>query len=451
MKNLLHSILLLTVSACSLVPDFTLPKDDIPEAWRTAGSGNQVTVEPVATSWGDFGNTELNALIARALEYNSDMQASLARVEQARASTIIASSGLFPQMDASASLSRDRSVNGNNTRYDTAMQAGLGISYELDLWQRNANSGRSAEHRLEAAKFDRKALSILVASETARLYTGALALNDRYVVAEENLKAFRYILRITQARYDVGAISGLELAQQKNAVASTEASAASIANQRDLFINQLALVTGMVPAGIAIEANSMDVLRIPIVDVTDPWQLLERRPDIARAEASLKSANIDIGVARANALPSLSLGLDTTITGSPASNAAGLVGSFFAPIFHGGALQAEIKRREAVRDEELASYRGVLLTAFREVEDSLSNYAAAEARSISFAAAAVEARKAYTITRAQYDIGAVDFQALLNNQQSLLQAGDSELSARQALFAAVIDLFRALGGPSSIT
>lgn len=432
------------LTACSLAPDAVVPTERVPENWLHAKADTSVAK---SASWNDFGSAEMNTLITTALANNTDLAAALARIEQARATTRIQGSGLYPQVEASGSAGRDRSDASGSRRTDDHSSANVTVAYELDLWQRNRNLLEAATWQLRATEYDRKALALLVSSEVARLYTGVLAFDARLAVAEKNLTNARDVLRITELRHTEGAISGLEEAQQRTSVANTEATVAALKNQRDLFFNQLALVVGTVPSQLALKPDhALEALQIANVPLASPWDLLQRRPDIAAAEAGLRAANIDIGVARANALPSLSLGLDAGVTGSPSSKVVGLAASFFAPIFKGGALQGDIERSEAARDEQTAAYQTVLLTAFREVEDALSNYEAADVRSTALASAAEEARRADGIARAQFDGGSIDFTTFLTTQAALLQAEDSYFSAVQDQLTARIDLMRALGG-----
>lgn len=435
----------LLIAGCSLAPELTPPRDNVPATWRQSTAiPPQEAITPVR--WEDFGSTELDGLITKALHHNTDLAASLARIAQARAAATLAGAGQWPQMDSAGESRRNRTSSGDATRYDTRSQASLSVAYELDLWQSNANAADAAASRLEATQQEHRALELTVISETARLYTGLLALDERAGMAQENLGALQEVLRITQARYETGAASGLELAQQQSTVATGEASLAAIITQREAFFHHLAILTGVAPADFTVAATSLEGLRVPRIAADDPWTLLERRPDIARAEATLRAANLDIGVARAQALPSIGLGLDVAYTASPATQVAGLAASFFAPLFHGGALEAEVERTQAVRSEAEAAYRSVLLTAFREVEDGIRAYEAAQQREGSLATAADAARRAYRITRTRYDAGSVDFQTVLDTQRTLLQTEDAALSARQEHFATAIDLLRALGG-----
>jgi NodT family efflux transporter outer membrane factor (OMF) lipoprotein len=434
----------LCLTACSLAPDAVVPTDRIPDGWR-GGAADTSNAKPAR--WSDFGSKELDTLITTALANNTDIAAALARVEEARATARIQGSGQYPGVEASGSAGHTRTSSGGIHRTDDSSDATLAIAYELDLWQRNSNLSESALLQWRASQYDRDALTLLVSSEVARLYSGVLAFDARMGVARNNLKNAEDVLRITELRYKEGAISGLERAQQRTSVENTRAAIASLENQRNLFFNQLALVVGTAPSKLQLASgNSVDQLHIPKVPLNTPWQLLERRPDIAAAEARLRSANIDIGVARADALPSLSLGLNAGVTGSPSGTLVGLAASFFAPIFEGGALQGAIERSEAVRDEQVAAYRGVLLTAFREVEDALSNYETAVKRRDALSIAAAEARKADAISHAQFNAGSIDFTTLLNTQAALLQAEDSYYSAVQDQLTASVDLIRALGG-----
>jgi outer membrane protein TolC len=269
-------------------------------------------------------------------------------------------------------------------------------------------------------------------------------------LAEKNLTNARDVLRITEARYKEGALSGLERAQQRTSVANTEATVASLRNQRDLFFNELARMVGAVPAQLTLSGTeSFTQLAVPEVTLGKPWELLARRPDIAAAEARLRAADKDIGVARADALPNLSLSLDASVVANPSSTVTGLAASFFAPIFHGGALEGAIDRSKAVRDETQASYEGTLLTAFREVEDALDTKEASDARRNAYTQAADEARKAEAIARTRFDEGSIDFTTFLTTQADLLQAEDNEAAAAQEQIAAHIEAIRALGGPTS--
>ncbi len=433
----------LLLTSCSLAPEPLIPESRIPESWRSAPT----ETKPANIQWENFGSKELDSLIAAGLAHNTDIAVALANVAQARAAVDIAGGPLYPQLESNGNASHSRNESGGFTNEQDGAQAGLSVSYELDIWQKNRNAINSAEWQLKATEYDKEAVALLVTSEVARLYTSVLGFDARIAVAEQNLQNARKVLDITTARYDAGAISGLELAQQRTAVANQEAALAQRKNQRDVSFNQLAFLTGNPPAGLALDsASRLNALTIPEIQPVNPWELLERRPDIASSEATLRAANMDIGVARANALPSLQLGLEGILIGTPSGSVVSAATSFFAPIFRGGALQGAIDRSEAARDARLAQYEGVLLTAFREVENALSTYQSTTAREAAFTESETQARRAYDIARAQFDAGSIDFTTLLNTQDDLLQSTDAHVQSTQERLAAAIDLMRALGG-----
>lgn len=427
--------------ACSLAPNTTVPTGRLSDDWNSAADTSGTSMQDAE----DFGSKVLPQLIQQALAANTDLAVTLARVEQARANARIAGGDLYPQVSASGAADQTRA----DQTTDSA-SVGLAVAYEVDLWQRNRNRLRSALFSLEASRYDRDAQALLVVSEVSRLYIGLVAYDARIAVAEKNLANASDVLRITQARHDAGSVSGLELAQQRSSVANTEATIASLRNQRALFFNALADMMGLAPAALQLPKEDFAQFNAGPIAVGTPWDMLARRPDIAAAEARLRAADIDIGVARADALPALSLAFNGQLLANPASGVVGLAASFFAPIFQGGKLQGTIERNEAVRDEQIAAYEDVLLAALHEVEDALATVDATNVRQAALATAAEQARKAEQIARARFREGSIDFTTLLTTQATLLQTEDSYFAAGQEQLAAHIDLMRALGGPTNI-
>ena len=242
------------------------------------------------------------------------------------------------------------------------------------------------------------------------------------------------------------ATSGLELAQQKASLANTETSIASLQQQSETLRNQLAVLTGQPPQNFNITATTLGGFVIPAVAPGQPSDLLERRPDIRTAEADLKAANIDIGAARAAYFPSLNIGLSSALSGSPSALTTGLVGSALAPIFEGGAIDANVEQSKARKQELIANYRGVILNAFKEVEDALSAQKSAAERVVSLQVAATQSQKAFDIASIRYKEGSTDYQTLLDTQRALFQAQDSLLQASFDQISASIDLYKSLGG-----
>lgn len=444
-------LLAISVAGCTLTPSYQRPSIDIPNHWIGHITPAKTSGDNTAQGWNSFDNDELSQLVAQVLAGNNDLQAALQRIAQARAASRIAGADLWPAADLSGDTSRTHTDPGDgNKTTSNRYAATASVAYELDLWGRNRTAYASAKARAEATAFDHEALALVVISDTALAYAGILALDDRIQIADDNLKNAEEVLSIIQARFNEGSASTLELSQQKASLANARASIASLKQQQESLQHQLAVLAGKAPQGFSLQKQGLQSIHIPHIALVQPSELLQHRPDIESAEANLIAANIDIGTARAAFLPSLQLGLDTSVTANPATAPASLItsvaSSLTAPLFHGGALRGELSRSKAKREELVATYRGTVLNALKEVEDALSSLSAAENRVNALKTSADESQTAYHIARERYMAGAIDFQTLLDTQGTLLQAEDSLAQAKLEHITAIIRLFKALGG-----
>jgi len=452
------SLLLITtiLTGCSaLAPTDSAPRIDAGD-WRGVPESNEVSITPSmevpANMWERFGNEELPKLVNEALSNNNDISAAIARVEQARATVDIVGSSLLPNVGASAEVGRDLTNpqgRAGTRSAENSYRAGLSVNYELDLFGRNRMNTQAAQFAARATEYDKDALTIIVASDTAQSFIALLSFDDRVAVAENNLSNARDVLRITQARFDVGTLSALELAQQKTALANTEAQVASLVQQRDAFMNQLAVLLGKPPQDMTVKSKGLEGFTLPSVAPLQPSELLVRRPDIRAAEADLQAANYDIGAARAVFFPNFNLSAGAAIGASPASAAAILTSVLAAaisqPIFD-ASIGAQVDLAKARRIELEENYKKAVLVSFQEVQDALAAEKRTREQVAQYTIASDEAARAYSLVRQRFDAGAIDFLTLLDAQSSMYNAQDALITARQQQYAAVIDLYKALGG-----
>jgi NodT family efflux transporter outer membrane factor (OMF) lipoprotein len=368
----------------------------------------------------------------------------LHRIEQARAQAKVAGSALYPSIDASAGTAR----NYQDLKNTTAAR-GLGsISYEVDLWGKNRNQLAAANYRANATQYDRAALQLIIVADTITFYTQVLSLSERIRIAENNLKNAEEVLRITEARFREGSISGLEVSQQRVAVNNIRAALTLLTEQRSTNLNALAILLGQAPQNIQSPRTDFSSLIMPEVNLAPPASLLTARPDIESAEASLRAANADIGVARAAFFPSLTLGADTSIAagfGGPAAAATSLAANILAPIFTGGRLTGNLEDVTARQKELAALYQKTVLTAFQEVEDALAALKSNNDQAVLSRQSVIESQNAYDIAKARFDAGAVDYLNLLETQRALYQAQDNQVSITQGQFQSFVQLRKALG------
>ncbi|MGE0116652.1 MAG: efflux transporter outer membrane subunit [Dongiaceae bacterium] len=436
------------VAGCSFVPDYERPSVPVPQAWSTASPTTPAA--PISADWWRlFGSPELDTLMAEALAANQDLAAAMARIDQARAVTRIAGAPLLPLVDASGSGARLHSEDGGDWRTTTSYGGALTASYEIDLWGKNAAGLQAAEAALSSTVFDRDALTLVLQADVASTYFLAVALKDRLTIARDNLDASRQVLQVVEARFVQGAASALEVAQQRSAVASFEAQIPQLEQQLQAAQTSLDILLGRAPGATVVQAEALTSLALPAVAAGQPSALLERRPDIRRSEADLLAANADIGAARAAFYPSITLSASAGIEGvasGGASALASLVAGLVQPIFTGGALEGELDRSLARREELVAGYRQTVLIAFKEVQDALMTVETSAARTALLSRAAEESRTAFRLAQVAYGAGASDFLTVLDAQRTLLSNEDSLVQAELDRYTTSAGLFKALGG-----
>lgn len=440
------------LGGCQLTPDYTEPQVKLPDSWREETAKAAAAQEKIdAQWWTGFKSSELNALMAAALDGNLDLRAALARIDQARAAAKIAGAPLLPSVDASAGAGWNRThPSSGKTTSQNSGRAGVSVGYEVDLFGRNRAGLSAAEAGLRRSVYDRDALELVVKGDVAQGYFSILNLRERMEIARVNLENSRQVLRIVEARFNAGTASALDVSRQKTSLASAEAALTALGNQARAAENALSILLGEAPRDLKIKSKNLQAVAIPRIPVSQPSSVVAQRPDIRAAEESLVAANADIGAARAAFFPVLNLGVDTTVALSPlsdpASVALALAASAAAPIFKGGQLQGGVDRARARQAELAETYRKTVITSMREVEDALSSAKAAREREVSLATAMEEARKAYNLSRDLYEAGAIDFQTMLDAERTKLSAEDSHASVRLELLSAAVDLYKALGG-----
>lgn len=454
---------LLLAASCSLAPDYRRPELMPPGKWK-----NDVLDKPsVSTTisiswWKQFGSNELDRLMAEALNNNLDLAAAKERVGQFRALAKIAGAPLLPAISATGSYdfidgsrSRNSNFSNNSNNFNTgssksSWQGLWSMSYEVDLWG-GIRAGRdSAKSHLASAQLTLEALRLVVMGDIAQSYFAILGLKVRKHIAENNLKNISEVLDIVVARFEAGAASLLEVAQQKTEQANAAASVAQIDQQIAQSENALAVLLGRPPQQFKVIENKLQPIAIPKADLSQPRALFDQRPDIRSAETELISAHADIGKARAAFYPRLQLGADNIFTAAtmsqPAGIAVALAASLTAPIFQGGRIEGELERTLARRTELLEIFRKTILTAYQEVEDALALGSQSSRRREQLLLSVASAEQAYGIARDRYLAGATDFQTLLIVQRSLLNAQDSEVQAHVDVLTASVLLIKSLGG-----
>ncbi|WP_161812139.1 efflux transporter outer membrane subunit [Steroidobacter agaridevorans] len=446
MKRAVAVAVLGVLAGCSLTPTYERPSADLPESWVDQAVA---ATSDSPSEWNDlFKDAELQQLMSEALAANHDLAAAATRIEQAKATAKMASSRLVPYATMSVGGSRQKELNGARS-LASSDDSQLSVSYELDLWGGNRANVQAAAARVAAREYDMESTRLVLQADVASYYFQTLALKDRLAIAQKNLEAARSLMSLVEVRYDKGAASGLDVAQQRTALLNIEAEVPQLQQSLTETQSALALLLGRVPQDFTVRTQTLADTQLPSIAAGQPGDLLQRRPDVRAAEADLVAANADIGVARAALYPNMELsatGVVTNwLTGGSAS-VASLAASLTQVLFAGGELRGQVQLADASRRELVETYLQTVLTSVKEVNDSLSAVSTADQRTLLLTQTVEQAQLALRLATTRYQAGSDDLLTVLESQTSQLNAEDSLVQARLARVNASITLFKALGG-----
>jgi outer membrane protein, multidrug efflux system len=443
----------LAVPACSLGPRYKRPDIATPAAWVAADDAT-AAAWPGQDWWRQFNSADLNSLLEQAHRANDDLGAAVARVREADAQRRLAGAALLPSVTATGSAARGRSpAPTGGFQEGDQFEPLLTVGYEFDFWGKNWAAYRAARATAAASRYDRETVELTVMASVAGTYFQVLELRERVAVAGDNLASASHILRGLRLEQRVGTATALDVAQQETSVATLNASIPPLIQQLRQATDALAILVGRTPESLEVGTASLDELAAPAVTAGLPSELLERRPDVASAEAQLIAANANVAVARAAFFPSISLtatgGFESSALSTllePASRIWSLGAGLSQPIFEGGALRAQSAYAKARYSELLANYHKAVISAFGNTEDALSEVRQTTDQLEREQVAVAQASRAFDIAQAQLKAGTINVLTLLNTQMALFAARDALAQVKLARLQASLDLFRALGG-----
>jgi outer membrane protein, multidrug efflux system len=445
--------LLALLSACAgLVPQRSgePPAVDVPASWsssRDGIAGNTATRE----WWKAFNDPQLTSLVDRALNANTDVQTAIANLRQARALITVQNATLLPQVDASGSAQRSKSAG---VPASNLFRAGFDASWEPDLFGANRAGLNAAQADALSSAASLGDVQVSIAAEVATAYLDWRGTGVRLNVARENLKLQEETLQIARWRTQAGLGTSLEVEQARAEAERTRAQVPALEATLAQTANSIAVLTARAPGQLPELANAGEAPIAPEgIALTIPADTLRQRPDVRRAEADVRAAASRATQADAQRYPSFTLSGNIGLSalalgalGASGSGAAALLAGVSMPIFNGGALKAQVDARDAALAAAGSFYRGTVLTALKDVEDSLVALKSAQERRVTLQRAAEAADNASLIARQRYGSGLIDFQTVLDTQRTQLSAQDSLASARTDVATAQVRLVKALGG-----
>ncbi|MCH8179118.1 MAG: efflux transporter outer membrane subunit [Proteobacteria bacterium] len=465
----------LVLAGCATAPPPPETRVSVPEAFKEAAplASSQAAdttrwkpAEPAEAQargawWEAFGDPALNLLEQQAEADNPGLAAAAARVKAARALLSSSQADRLPQLGVNASVARqkptaaERGLTPDRVFSPTNLwRAGLTASYEVDLFQRVAHSVQAAEADALASQASHRSVLLALQADVAQTYFQLRTLDAEVALLTQTASLREQSLQLAQRRLAAGDVSELDVARARTELATTQADLHAQKGERARVEHALAVLLGQPPAAFSFAASPLPTdARVPLVPAGLPSALLERRPDVAAAQARMMAATARVGQARSALFPALML----TANGGFASYELKDLFQWSArswltnavlsmPLFDGGRNRAAVTRAEAVLEESVADYRQAVLGAFGDVEDKLSGLGSVHAQSLSLDEAVVAARRSAELADKRYRAGEDSYLTLIDTQRSLLAVERQAVQLRGAWASGTVGLIRALGG-----
>jgi multidrug efflux system outer membrane protein len=379
------------------------------------------------------------------------------RVDLARAQYGVQRSEMFPTLAANAAATRSRlpsAAGGGANVVTESSTLGLAVpSWEIDLWGRLASLSESARRSYLASEQNARAVQVSLVAEVALAYIQLVGLDEQVAISVRTLESRRKSLAIVTSRFRAGITSVLDVRQAEILVAGAQATLAQLQLQRSQVENALSILVGSNPRTI-VRADTLSPYDLPAeLPAGMPAALVDRRPDLLAAEENLRAADLNVDAARKAFLPAISI---TGFLGyaSPAMRAL-TSGDNYAwsvepaiklPIFTWGRLASSLEATEAQQRIALEQYRAAIRNAFREVDNALAAYQSQREQREALAASAKANRERLRLTELRYVNGVASYFEVLDSQRNLFEAELDYVQATQSTYAAVVQLYRALGG-----
>jgi multidrug efflux system outer membrane protein len=458
------AVLILFLAGCKVGPNYHRPDVATAPAWKEQPpwrAADPRDALPKGDWWATFSDNELVQYETQALKSNQTIEVARSQLEQARASARITQSSLFPQLSTGASAQRTRTsagvptvtgipLNGPSTANDFRIP--FNLTWEPDVFggvRRNVESANAA-YQASAAALEN--VRLVITSELAVDYFTLRELDAEIAVVDSSVDYQGKSLTLVQNRHTGGIASGLDVAQQETLLNSTRTQATLLRQQRAQFEHAIAALVGVPASSFSVPVKPL-ALAPPAIPIGLPSDVLERRPDVAQAERQMASQNAQIGVAKSAFYPGINLSGSAGFESSDISKIITASTGFWAlganvaeTVLSAGRRRAQVDFAQSAYGASVASYRQTVLTAFQEVEDSLSGLSVLAQAAQSQQQAVDAAQRALQIANDRYTGGLVTYLDVITAEQTFL---DSQRLATQILgqrLVTSVGLVKALGG-----
>ena len=458
MRKVLNTLLLFALSSCTMYPKYVRESEfAIPTEWRIHSS--EMNELGNVNWWKQLKDPVLDQYIQEALLNNQDLKVAIATVDAFAAKLGVARSELYPQLSGTAGVEREK-VSKNLTplipgtpdvsnAYDLIFNA----SYQLDVWGQIRSAVDAAQAELFSSIQTRRTVVLTLVSATASTYIQMRQFDKQLKIAQETKRTRDISYKLAHLRYELGLTSLMPVEQAKSEIEDAQTTIDQIAIQIALMEDLLSFLIGR-PSETVPRGKLLDEIQMPpCVPAYLPSELINQRPDILAAEQKLIAANAQIGVARANFFPNISL------TGQYGVESAALSNLFTKPstlweygvsllqqVFTGGNLINQLRLTEAAQKEALHAYQSAILNGFKEVNDSLISHRIT-VNLVNDQRIKIATLKNYLrLSWLRYQNGQTDYLNFLDAERQLFRAELEYAAIQGNNFTTLIDLYKALGG-----
>lgn len=457
-RTLLAIAVAVALSACATSTPYERPRVKVPSAWQQGASGSHTgdhegghaaVQAAISPWWPSLQDPQLNQLIEDALARNNDLAQAAIKVRKAQLAAGQAASDLLPSVTVRVGADASQPLEGGPTTRSQSLKASA--TWEVDLWNRWGALRDAADWEAQATEQDRQAVAMALVGTVASQYWQVAYLNQRVAASEQSIAYARQTLQLVQGQYRVGSVSGLELAQATQALATQEANHTQWLQQRVAARNALAILFDGPPGVTMNESLRLPDGVLPTMEPGLPASLLNRRPDLRAADLRLRKSLANLDATRASFFPALTL--TSSVGGSSSALADVLrdpIGTLGAGLVLPFVQWRDLSRSVAISeaDQEIAvrAYRQSWYTALADVENALSARLQYEDQGVRLAEALKAAQTAERLAEARYRAGAAALKTWLDAQETRRQAENALAQNRLNRLNALATLYQSLGG-----